>query len=153
MNCTSHFVLKNYFNICIQVLRGKFSAEMQDYQVSTPILYGGILHKGSSFLLEAPRPQGRAASGALRCSQSGCRKPMEKLLSLCAGWKAALPSAAGMELEGSDTARNSQRLHGARELWAGNALRAAGRFRAGPLKFFESLLNHLKYCQNLSSPF
>lgn len=40
----------------------------------------------------------------------GCRNPtekQEKLLSHCGGWKAALPSAAGMDVEGSDAAQNN----------------------------------------------
>lgn len=127
MNCTSHFVLKNHFTICIQVVPGKLWAEMQDYQVSMSSPYCGSLHKGTSFLLEAPRPSGH-------CSvHSGLQKSHGK-----AG-KAALPallSAAGMDVEGSDSSEQWHWLHSASQL------RAAGCFRARPLKFFEPLLNH-----------
>lgn len=59
MNCTSHFVLKNCFNICIQVLTGEFWAGMQDYLIPIPILDGGMLLFS---------PGGLPAFGTLHCS-------------------------------------------------------------------------------------
>lgn len=75
---------------------------MQDYLISMPILDGGMLHKGSSFLLEAHWPSGHCI---VHEGCRNCREKQEKLFPRCAGWKAALPSAAGMALEGSELLR------------------------------------------------
>lgn len=133
MNCTSHFVPENHFNTCIQVLAGKLWAQIQGHQVSMPTPYGGILHKGTSFLLEVPRPLGHCTV------HRGLQKSHGK-----AG-KAALPL---WWLEGS-TAQCSRdgcgRIWCSSEQWhwlhSASKLRAAGCFRARPLEFFEPLLN------------
>lgn len=113
MNCTSHLALKNHFNICIQVLTGKLWAEMQNYQISMPILYGGILHTGNSFLLEAPQPLGHCcAHGGLQEAQ----EEQEKLLSLCAGqgwsWKDQTPLEQWHRLHSARSSEHSVLLDG-----------------------------------------
>lgn len=143
MNCTSPFVLRNCFNVCIQVLTGKFWAGMQDYLIPTPTLDGGVLLFS---------PGGPPAFGTLRCS-CGLQKSQgkaEKQFCHCAGWKAALPSAAGMGTEGSDTARNNGTdcaVPGAPCCWM------AQSHTSEVLWTFGEPISHLKYCQKLSFPF
>lgn len=160
MNCTSHLsLLENCFTTCIQVLRGKFSAKMQDYQISMPIRYGGILHKGSSFLLEAPRPLGCSASGALQFSQWAAEIPWKSRKSRKNCSPSMLAGRQHCPVQQEWSWKDQTQLGTiAPTVQSQGALSALCCWMVQSqtsevLWTFTEPTSHLKYCQKLSSPF
>lgn len=142
INCSSQFILEKYFNICIQVLRGKFSVQMQDKQISIPILHYGILCKSSSLFIEDHRPLGRNSLWSIALLALRLQKaPWKKPLSHCDFQNVILPNAKGNEAEMIRyCSEQCNWLHCTSEVWGRNALYSAVYFWVRPMKFFEALL-------------